>query len=572
MTSAGPLWLRRHGALFGVAVAAAALLFTGLGRDYLWADEGDTAVLGRSILQFGVPTAWDGVTFTDSDLGARLTDDFVMVSHPWGQYYAAAASFAVFGDTAFGARFPFAVAGVVTILLVYVIVLRFSGSRGTALSAALLLTLSTQFLIYGRQSRHYALTAALTCLVLLLFMRLRSWQSSAVFAAVAIALFHTHPGGAAVLAALGLMTILHRPFAPERRWFWLISPVIALFTAPWLLWAGRGYAANTAALSGLGELWPRLGQFVVECLSVTTLVGCGLLFAIGRRRGRERGVTAVRSPEGIPSDRSLVLTILATIAISALPVIITQSAQNIWVMGVRATPAVLPFAAILTAIAAARFANGRKRIWIAVVAVLCITRLGDITPWAAWQQPTVIRQPGAFVTFHTPVGVVDRFIHTDTTAFLSSLVRAEPGTVAGIVQALGSRARPGDILITNYEWEPVYFHTNLPQGLKILSAYPIYQAARARGLPEYVFGAEGVRWIVWRRTWGAYRGQACDQLLDALAKANIPVELVATIPETTWENRENLHFRRFPAGRHLYGWFDNVPATLIYRVDWPSGR
>jgi 4-amino-4-deoxy-L-arabinose transferase-like glycosyltransferase len=563
VTSATSRWTRRHGALLGVAMAAAALLYTGLGRDYLWADEGDTAVLGRSILHFGVPTAWDGVTFTDSDYCTRLTDDFVMVSHPWGQYYAAAASFAVFGDTAFGARFPFALSGLATILLVYAIVMRFSGNRTAALSAALLLTLSTQFLLYARQSRHYALTTALTCLVLLLFGQLRSWRTSALFAVAAILLFHTHPAGAALLAALGLMSIVHRPFVPQRRWFWRIAPVIALFTAPWVLLAGRGYTQNSVPLTALGELWPRLGQYLVECLSVTTLLGSAVLFALRRNQRRARATTTVA--------RSLVLTILVVMACYAIAVALTQSAQDIWVIGLRATPAVLPFVAILTAVALTQFAGDRAAVWIAAVAVLCVTRFGDITPWISWQPPTVVRSPNAFVTFHTPVGWRDRFVHTDTTAFLSSLVRAEPGTVAGIVQTLEARARPGDILITNYEWEPLYFHTNLPQGLKILSAYPIYRPARERGLPEYVFSAEGVRWIVWRRTWGAYRGQACDQLLDALAKAGIPVELVATIPETTWENRENLHFRRFPGGRHLYAWFENVPSTLIYRVDWPSG-
>src|SRR6185436_14799899 len=105
----------RHAAIGIVLVVAAALTFPSLGRDALWADEGDTAVLAASILKFGVPTAWDGVTFSDSDYGDRLTADFVMVSHPWVQYYAVAAAFAVFGESAFAARVPFALAGVLTI-------------------------------------------------------------------------------------------------------------------------------------------------------------------------------------------------------------------------------------------------------------------------------------------------------------------------------------------------------------------------------------------------------------------------------------------------------------------------
>ncbi len=85
----------RHWPLVAILVVAATLVFASLQRDYLWSDEGDTAVLAQSILKYGVPTAWDGVTFTDSDFGARLTDDFVMVSSPWLQYYVVAASFAI---------------------------------------------------------------------------------------------------------------------------------------------------------------------------------------------------------------------------------------------------------------------------------------------------------------------------------------------------------------------------------------------------------------------------------------------------------------------------------------------
>src|SRR3990172_12838795 len=101
-----------HWPIAVVLALAAALLFPNLGRDSLWADEGDTAVLAGSILKSGVPTAWDGVTFTDSDFGARLNDDLVMVSHPWLQYYLTAASLALFGHSAFAARLPFAPPGV----------------------------------------------------------------------------------------------------------------------------------------------------------------------------------------------------------------------------------------------------------------------------------------------------------------------------------------------------------------------------------------------------------------------------------------------------------------------------
>src|SRR5262249_40368926 len=79
----------------------------------LWEDEGDTVVFARQILATGLPTAWDGRTFLDSDFGFRvephaLGRDFVMVGTPWLPFYVTAGSFAVFGESERAARLPFA--------------------------------------------------------------------------------------------------------------------------------------------------------------------------------------------------------------------------------------------------------------------------------------------------------------------------------------------------------------------------------------------------------------------------------------------------------------------------------
>ena len=63
-------------------------------------------------------------------------------------------------------------------------------------------------------------------------------------------------------------------------------------------------------------------------------------------------------------------------------------------------------------------------------------------------------------------------------------------------------------MITNYAWDPLTFHVGLPQALKILESYPIYADARRAGLPDYVFGVEGARWLVWRWIWEGYQGYA----------------------------------------------------------------
>src|SRR3989440_6047200 len=200
--------MRKHWPFAILAALALTLLVANLGSGYFWEDEGDTAVLASNILKFGVPKAWDGVTFVDSDFGARENDQLVMVSSPWVQYYITAASFLVFGQNTFAARFPFALAGWMSILLAYFIVWNVTANRRSAFSAAVLLVFSVQFLLYSRQSRYYALGMLFTCLLIWIFFRMRSLRESLLFALLAILLFHIHPIGIVPVGVLAILTLL----------------------------------------------------------------------------------------------------------------------------------------------------------------------------------------------------------------------------------------------------------------------------------------------------------------------------------------------------------------------------
>src|SRR5438874_11344816 len=272
--------LRQHLPFALIAVIAAGLIFTNLGSDYLWADEGDTAVLASNILRFGVPKAWDGVTFMDSDFGARENEQLVMVSSPWVQYYVTAASFLVFGQNTFAARFPFALAAWMSILLVYFIVWQVTGNRWAAFSAAVLLVFSVQFLLYSRQSRYYGLSMLFTCLLIWTFFQIKSLRNAVLFALLAILLFHIHPIGIVPTGVLAIFTLLHRSFAPQRRSFWLVLPAIIAFTIPWFALARTGYTENAALVPSIRDFFARFAQYSIECASVTPLVGIVALLLV----------------------------------------------------------------------------------------------------------------------------------------------------------------------------------------------------------------------------------------------------------------------------------------------------
>jgi len=561
--------LGRHWPFLIVAVIGAVLIFTNLGSGYLWADEGDTAVLAQNIVKFGVPRAWDGKTFMDSDFGARVNSDLVMVSSPWLQYYVVASSFAIFGKSTFAARFPFALAGWLTIFLAYRLVWTATGDRRAALCASILMISSVQFLLFCRQSRYYALAMFLTCLLIEIFPQMRSLSRALAFGTIAVLLFHAHPIGIAPVLALGALTLVHSGFSAQRRWYWLSLPAILALTTPWFLQARTGYTENTVLAPSIRDFFLRLAQCLVECASVTPAIGIIVLFLI---------VLAVvpagqrfQSPE-----RVLLFTILTIAASLVLGAVVTERSASLWVTGVRYISAIIPLLAIATGLLILKVSRGRTIILALIVAVFTLTKFAQITPWALWAN----KNPDwsdknhdleeKLVNLHAPINSIDAFLAREDLFFVRDLFRKNTGTLGESVEFLRQHAAPNDVVITNYESEPLYFHTGLPQGLKITKQDPIYDTARSRGLPEYIFTVDDTRWVVWRFSWDDYLGFRWPEVAQHLAQEGGQVSEVAQLKETGWENRENIHFHRFSGDLFLFSRATALQPTKIFRVDWLS--
>lgn len=580
--------LRSHWPLAVVAIIGAVFLFTNLGSDYLWEDEGDTAALASNILKFGVPKAWDGGAFLDSDHGARLNRDLVMVTHPWIQYYLTAGSFLVFGQNTFAARFPFALASWMSILFVYFFLWRLTNSRWTAFSAAALLVLSVQFLLYARQCRYCALNMLLIVWLFWSFFKMKSARDCILFILASVFLFHTHPYGIAPVIALGGLSLVYRPFAMQRRWIWFAAPAIAFLTLPWLAlssMSSSGSALNTTAAQSPGEFIERCAQAFIECTSVTPLIGSIILFLIAALSIRwKRKDTIDPAPSDSASaaqqvaprlfetnEMALLLSALVTIVFYGLATAITQSSDSLWLAGMRYASAVLPLAAMVAALAIAKVSRTSLLFSILLLLVFGLTKLAQLTPWVAGNPSGLIHFGKYSVGAHVPSKIVDRFLGTGLMAYVRDLWRENPGTVAKSCKFLRENAKPGDLLIVNYGMEPTYFYTRLPQAMGILRQYPVYQRARELGLPEFVFGVDHVRWIVWRSAWETGPGYAIDDVLREINERGGRITSVMEMEETVWENREDIHFHRFSDGSYLFPRTQTFPASRIARVDWPNG-
>jgi hypothetical protein len=219
----------------------AGLIFARLGTPLLWQDEAETAMFGRSVLEFGIPKVHVGRNVLYGaplplDLGRNEALD-VYVASPWAQYYFAAPAVAWsdraqnFTDRTWRVRLPFALAGWLGVLLLGVVAARLwpasaGGRAGFWLGYGIGLVLSTSLQLHLREVRYYPLVVlALGLAAWLESRRLRgdlpALRHALLLAPILFGLFNLfYPAFAAVVAvavgAHGWHAARARSLAPAR--------------------------------------------------------------------------------------------------------------------------------------------------------------------------------------------------------------------------------------------------------------------------------------------------------------------------------------------------------------------
>ena len=210
MTGVGPeagpgnRWTGR-GAMAAILLLAAFCAGIGLNKHALWPDEALTALFGERILDTGRVTPWDGHNLVDFRGGIDLDQQLNYREAAPLQFYAAAASMALFGRDAWAARLPFLLAGLASLWLLGRWSATLFRDRFPPWLAPLILAGNVAFLLFIGQSRYYALTMALTLAILCAWSCLESaarrWPVFAGGAAAALALSFCNPINAAAAVA-----------------------------------------------------------------------------------------------------------------------------------------------------------------------------------------------------------------------------------------------------------------------------------------------------------------------------------------------------------------------------------
>ncbi|MGH7635104.1 MAG: hypothetical protein ACRENC_15320, partial [Gemmatimonadaceae bacterium] len=382
------------------------------------------------------------------------------------------------------------------------------------------------------------------------FHRVTSRGGTIGFIVVGILLFHTHPIGLVAVGALAAVTFLSPTFHDRRRPMIRAVIVIGVYALPWLLLSRTGYSANVYPLNGAEQVMPRLLQYVVELLSVSPVIGLAVLLAVLWIRHHRlvvvrdgRKTRRVRVPVLTAAERAFAWPAMAVLGAEVIAMAVTHSRLAMWQIGIHHTPELIPITMLLAGLAIAKTASRSRVGWVALMLAFTVTRAAQLAPWTFTAPPRTDLDPQRVVTFHVPSRPLDRLLPPEL-SYVRSLMQPNPGAVARISQFLRARAAATDVVITNYSWDALYFHTGLPQGMKVASWFPIYPAARGNGLPDYVFSPVDVKWIVWRHAFPASPAQDCARILARLRALGATPRLVASIPDTGSENREDVHFHR----------------------------
>jgi len=249
-------------ALAVVGAVAATLLFWNLGVRYLWQDEAACAVLAERMMATGKPLSYDGRNLITMDefredeaetLPLRtgraedavayyvskgdFKDDTTWIGQPWGQFVFAGVPLWLLGHGTLQARLLFALAGVLTALVLYQLVRRrFDDPLMAAIAVALLLG-NVFWYLHARQARYYSTATLFLLLALASYLRWqdgRRWGATA-FVVSAWCWFQNDFGS--LWPVLGLFTVDSLRAAGWRRWkpTLTVMGVLGLTMAPFVL-------------------------------------------------------------------------------------------------------------------------------------------------------------------------------------------------------------------------------------------------------------------------------------------------------------------------------------------------
>jgi 4-amino-4-deoxy-L-arabinose transferase-like glycosyltransferase len=235
--------------LFFILFASLLLFLGSLGSQCLWQDEAQTALVSKTILTDGVPRGTDGKNYFSQELGSEYGDNYIWKWHTWLSFYVLAAFYKLFGISTFVARLPFALFGIGSVFMSYLLCRAMWEDKKIAYTAALLLVTCVPFILLSRQCRYYSMTAFLSLWGLYSYVKILEGRKHAyiTFFLASVFLFHTNY---VYCAPLFFSVLLHALLFYRNKLLMILflAGIVILINIPWIVWLSGIKYTNTYEL------------------------------------------------------------------------------------------------------------------------------------------------------------------------------------------------------------------------------------------------------------------------------------------------------------------------------------
>lgn len=424
----------------GILALASVLVFVRLDQRLLWIDEAETALLGRSVLVHGVPVAFDGRNLISQEVGREFGPSYVWRWTPWLEKYLVAGSFALFGESTWTARLPFALLGLFAVAAVYPLAVLLFRDRRVGVLAMAFLTLSVPFLLHVRQCRYYSPIVLGTIGALYCFVGLGRGARGAVAGSVAAmsVLFHSNlltflATGAALAPCALVLRFDRRAYGRAAT----AAAILAIVNGPWvyLLLLGKTGESLYSFAENLRYQWSLASRYTLPTVVIPLFLAVAWL---GRRRHPLIDESTWR-----PFVVLVVIPVVFLTALSAAP----------WSF-YRYTVGLLPLAAILLAFVSVRVWAWNRVAGVIVGALLLVTGVpATISAWPIRAITYKLQSEGRSFP------VCDLWFPLGN--YLYELSHPVYGPMEELVGYLRAHARAGDRVFISYGDLVVAFYTGL---------------------------------------------------------------------------------------------------------------
>jgi hypothetical protein len=520
-----------------LAAVASLLVFPNLGRQALWQDEGQTAVVAQNVLRTGLPSASDGKNLVSIFADHRDIRSGLSIWQPFAPVYAAAASMAIGGQNAAAARFPFAAAFVLLVVVGYRIVLRWSGDRQAALMTSILMAGSVVLLLHARQCRYYLLAPLLNVLIVHSYLQLRvkpRWPAAIGLIVWSTLLINAFFPGAIVLAlGLAIDGLLRNPGKQAWRMLLVTAAVVVIVNLPMAvflrLWS-RPFGVQPG-YSGFSVF----ALYLLRYLLTMNLYFFPILLPI------PAAIVAVRQSRTrfLLDNGFLVCSFIVCLSQLVGFSAISDYPFTRYLVGAA------PFLFYLGAVSIQRITAGRWFLVWPLVILTMVTNWGgvvstlparDLFTDVRWSKAGIDGQylePGrigiSYARGEIATILREGFGFT-LPSYLGSMIHPPRGPVDAILETLRRDAKPSDVVKISYEDLSLMFHTDL----NVVSAT--------------IVGPPAPDWVIERYL---SRMRADPDFLQETLKYRYE-EITLPIPDVQWNNQPD----------PLYHFYEELPSEI----------